>query len=363
MIDRLLIIGPPGIGKTEIILQKSRERAREMYRIFVDLRNVDDSTLDMIFSKPERFYVFHRIIATHVFPEDVNIPVKKEKFVEFVPPRILKVLSLKGIAGTLFIDELTNVQRADQQTLFFSLIQEKELGWETRITDDVYVVAAGNRPEDSSVAGLLPSALVNRMTIIEVTPPTPEEWVQYMHERYSGKWDARVAAYILATRELYRPPTSTETLQNFPTPRSWTRLSLLLHELKPNNEMLLALAVGTVGPWAGAKFAEFVTLEVPKPEQIVANPALLKDLRSDIRKLMLATTLVASYIAERGDVETAYSLLRFMLEELAEPAIVMIGALPKDVSRRVLLKIALDISKGRLNVSEQFVRIWKLKTQ
>ena len=238
--------------------------------------------LDRIFNAPEKYYVYHRVIATHVFPEDVNIPVRREDFVKFVPPRILKVLSLRGIAGTLFVDELTNVQRADQQTLFFSLLQEKELGWETRVADDVYVVAAGNRPEDSSVANPLPAALINRLTVVEVSPPTPEEWVGYMHERYAGRWDARVGAYVVATRELYRPPESTETLSNFPTPRSWTRLALLLQQLKPDREVMLALSVGTVGPESGAKFVEFVSLRVPEPSDIVRKPSLLKDLRGDL---------------------------------------------------------------------------------
>ena len=102
-------------------------------------------------------------------------------------------------------------------------------------------------------------------------------------------------------------------------------------------------------------------MRVPEPSDIVRKPSLLKDLRGDLRRLMLATVLTATYVAERRDVEAAYRLLKFMLEELAEPAIVLIAALPKDMSKKVLLKIAVDISKGRISVSEQFMRIWRLR--
>ena len=50
LIDRLLVLGPPGIGKTEVILEKSRERAGRLGRVFVDLRTADDCLLDKIFN-------------------------------------------------------------------------------------------------------------------------------------------------------------------------------------------------------------------------------------------------------------------------------------------------------------------------
>jgi replication-associated recombination protein RarA len=41
LIDRLMLIGAPGIGKTEVIRQKAEEEAKKLNKIFIDLREVD----------------------------------------------------------------------------------------------------------------------------------------------------------------------------------------------------------------------------------------------------------------------------------------------------------------------------------
>jgi len=104
LLDRLLLIGSPGIGKTEIVRQLAEQEAKKLGKQFIDLREADDTTLDRIMERPDAFYVYYRIVAPHVFPEDLGIPRERGSYVEFLPPKVLKILSIPGIHGaeTLF---------------------------------------------------------------------------------------------------------------------------------------------------------------------------------------------------------------------------------------------------------------------
>ena len=67
------------------------------------------------------------------------------------------------------------------------------------------------------------------MTIIEVKPPTIDEWYSYMERRFGDRWERLIYAYLkLFPEDFLKPPA--DDMQAFPTPRSWTNLSIILYE-------------------------------------------------------------------------------------------------------------------------------------
>ncbi|MGC9119749.1 MAG: ATP-binding protein, partial [Thermoproteus sp.] len=82
--DRVILIGGPGIGKTEILVRLAMAEAERLGRQFVDLRYADEKTLEDIERNPSKYYVFLRIPASHLFAEDViGIPQTRNGYVEF----------------------------------------------------------------------------------------------------------------------------------------------------------------------------------------------------------------------------------------------------------------------------------------
>ena len=289
LFDRCLLLGAPGIGKTEIVKQKVQEEASRKGKEFVDLR---ERIPGDIFEKPEHYYVFYRIVAPHVFPEDLALPKQSQRFVEFLPPKVLSVLSIPSIEGVLFIDELTNVQRDDQMSMFFSLILEKEAGWMLKLSDGVKIIAAANTSEWSEIARALPKPLRNRMTIIAVDPPSIDEWIRYMHEKYADQWDTIVAAYLkVYEQDFIKAPGEDDGFSAFPTPRSWTNLAVMLKKFEgADQEFREEIVSGNVGKEVATRFIALMNTRIDVRavlEELKIRPEGFRNMKVNERLLVL----------------------------------------------------------------------------
>lgn len=253
LIDRVLVLGAPGVGKTELIMSKAKEEAEKLGKIFIDLRDADNTTINDILSNPRKYYVYIRIVAPHIFPEDIGIPRERDGYVEFLPPKALKILTLPDIYGLVFIDEITNVQRDDQISMYYSLILEKEAGFQLKLSRNIKIVLAGNTPEWSEIVRPLPKPLRNRMIVINVSPPTVDEWIEYMNRRYGDNWEKLVAVYLETNPDDFLKQPNNDDFENFPTPRSWTQLALTLKNVK-NKELAESVIYGSIGKEVGDKF-------------------------------------------------------------------------------------------------------------
>jgi len=295
LVDRMFLIGAPGIGKTEVVRQLAEKEAKKKDKQFVDLREADGKTLDAILEDPDKFYVYYRIIAPHIFPEDLGIPRANgshgKEYVEFLPPKVLKVLSMDNIEGVLFIDELTNVQRDDQLSMLYSLILEKEASWLLKLSRNIKIISAGNPAEWSEITRPLPKPLRNRMTIVEVEPPTPDEWREYMEKRYGDAWERLTYAHLKTfPQDFIKPPDDDDTTA-FPTPRSWTNLAVLLYQnADAPDEFKEELVIGNVGKEAGTRFLALIRTKIDVVgllNQVKDNPQVFDSLNTTQSILLL----------------------------------------------------------------------------
>ncbi|MEZ0346171.1 MAG: MoxR family ATPase, partial [Infirmifilum sp.] len=322
----------------------AEEEAQRLGRAFVDLKDADAAVLDRVEASPERFYVYTRIAAPHVFPEDLSYPRPREGYVEAVPPRAFKILSLRGIAGVLFVDELGNVQRDDQMAMYFTLMQEKEAAW-VKLREEVYVVAAANPPEWSPVAREIPAPLRNRLAVFWVKPPRVEEWVAYMDRTFGDAWDRRAAAYLSVFRDdlLKQPPEA--VFENFPTPRSWTRLAVELPRAPPH--LREALCSALVGREVGSRFYALLSSRMDVGAvlgDLERDPRLFGRLSASERLLLVAA------LAQSGEELLArhVGLLRFMAEEHREFLAALLSAMPRERRLRAFSKPPLSEVAERL---------------
>lgn len=306
----ICLLGQTGIGKSESCRRVAQRLAEDMDKEFVDYD--DDTSAEKILDDPERYFVFIDFRLSEVEPSDLlGIPQRSNGVVRYAP--LLWAKCLSRCAGILMLDEITNIQRPDVMTAAYKLVYDRRAGF-LKFNDDVAIIAAGNRPEESAVANMLPSPLVNRMLLVDVARPKLEEWQEYMNKNYSDEWDKRVFAFLKRfSNEGYflRAPQRTETLEGFPTPRAWTHLSLLMHQGITDRDTLS----GLLGSEVGEKLNIFLMTDVDI-EELIERPEKFHSLNLDGK--YMATVMLSSWISNLEDFSKTFDLIDAMASESRE---------------------------------------------
>ena len=247
----VLFLSPPGIGKTECVMQAAVEEGLEC----------------------------RSLLGTQIAPEDVSgVPRIDGKRSIFCPPNIILPAKKNLKPYCLFLDELPACT-PDIQKAFYSLLLERRIG-EYPLPEGTWVVAAGNRAEDRSLVRSLSSALVNRVIILNVRVDV-REWLQW---GYSAGIRNDILSFITFNPDsLMRSIPATPA--PFSTPRSWVSLSRSLNLLEKagslNRETMRAVAYGRISPEDAAMFTVFFdsklgTLKAPI-EYLMGKRQLPKD--------------------------------------------------------------------------------------
>jgi len=275
----ILLLGPPGVGKSTIVRTAAEEIARRRNLKLVDITpGVPDEI-------PKNSFLFLDLRLTNLEPSDLTgLPRDANGFVKFIPVHQLYLFSL--YPGVIFLDELTWVQRDDMMAVIPQLLLDRRVG-STMFHSDVIVIAAGNRVEDTPLARVLPAPTLNRLAVVEVQPPTVEEWAAYMDAAHPGGWNRKILAYLEAFKgDFIRSLPAGEGFEGYPTPRSWEWVALL-PEGAPAWRYIALL-----GREVGLKLSKFLVVRV--------NIAALLRNTSTWRGLVLDERYMAlSEIAER----------------------------------------------------------------
>jgi MoxR-like ATPase len=217
-----LLLSAPGVGKSETVYQAAQE-------VGLPCRS---------------------LLGTQIAPEDVSgVPrIVGERSV-FCPPRLL--LPEEPEPFCLFLDELPACA-PDVQKAFYSLLLERRVG-EFALPAGTWVVAAGNRVQDRALVRSLSSALVNRVTILNVRVDV-DEWMAWAR---GASVREEVRTFISYMPEALMRPVPQEPVP-FSTPRSWTLFARALDLAEAAGELTRearrALAFGRLSAEDAAVF-------------------------------------------------------------------------------------------------------------
>jgi len=235
----ILLLGPPGIGKTQVVYEASREAAERLGRVFVDITDhraragvVEELEKDPRAS--EKYFLFLDLRLTEVEPYDITgIPRDAGRYTEYKPMAWAYALSLAP--GVLFLDELTNIQDPEVRAASLKIIYDKAAGF-VRMHPRLFIACAGNLPTQSSLAEVLPEPVVNRLQIFYVTAGSIDSWARVVSRKISSiadkKTRKRYEETLALVIDFHRRTNGRYLLQlprerrqdaneNFATPRTW----------------------------------------------------------------------------------------------------------------------------------------------
>ena len=239
----VLILSPPGVGKSDVVRQAAAEAGLPC----------------------------KSLLGTQIAPEDVSgVPrIVGERSV-FCPPRVL--LPEVPEKFCLFLDELPACA-PDVQKAFYSLLLERRIG-EFDLPPGTWVVAAGNRAEDRAIVRPMSSALVNRVFVL-LLKVDKSEWLAWA---VTAGVRGDIRGFVAHMPGVLQRPVPPDPVP-FSTPRSWALLSrdLDLAEAagRSNPDERRAMAFGRVSPQDASLFCtlcEDGLAELREPVEYLDHP-------------------------------------------------------------------------------------------
>ena len=258
--------GPPGIGKSELIVGL----AEELGGLMIDVR------------------------LGQMEPTDIRgIPFfnKNREVMDWAPPVDLpdEETASKYPIVILFLDEMNSAAPA-VQAAGYQLILNRRVG-KYVLPDNVVLVAAGNRESDKGVTYRMPSPLANRFVHLELRP----DFDSWQHWAINRKIHKDVVGYLsFAKQDLFDfDPKSAS--RSFATPRSWTFVSEFLYDDDATDAELTDLIAGTVGEGLAVKFMAHrkVAGQMPNPEDVLTGK--VKELKTKEVSAMYSLTISMCY--------------------------------------------------------------------
>jgi DNA polymerase III delta prime subunit len=351
----VLLLGPPGCGKSTAVREFAEKEAERLGREFVEYDD-DDEVFIKITKAPERFYVFLDIRLSETEPTDfLGVPRDIDHFIVYKPLRWVQAFSYKNTAGLIFLDEVTNVRREDVLAQAYKLVLDRKAGFR-RFSDNVRIIAAGNSPETSSIANLLPAPLANRFAIFDIYAGDVYEWIDYVNSREGGIVDF-IAGYLVRFPTDLTIKSDAETLENFPTRRAFSKLNMIVRENKINVKRLEKLATALLGQTVATKLVAFYKLHsyLPTPERLLSNPELLDnaigkakgDGINELDIIYYAVASVSSYVTHSADpdgkgvdIKDFAKFVKKIAEIQQDLLVVLLKLMPEDKRRKMILSLS-----------------------
>lgn len=221
----VMLWGPPGVGKSQIVMQIANRH--------------QVAVIDIRLSQME--------------PSDLRgIPFRVGDLVEWAVPALLPNAERHGTAGILFLDEITSAPPSVSAAAY-QLILDRRLG-AYEVPDDWIIVAAGNRQGDRGVTYTMPAPLANRFAHFEVETHL-DDWVYWA---YQNGVDERIIGFLRFRPELLFDFDPAHNPVAFPSPRSWEFAHRALQKFGEVPDLLLGSLQACVGPAAGIELKAFV---------------------------------------------------------------------------------------------------------
>lgn len=219
-------------------------------------------------------------------PVDImGVPDTRGEYTRWVPPEEFYALRHGVGPAVLIIEELSDATMAMQNPLCRVILDRK--AGNLSLTDELYIMATGNRVEDRSGANRLSTKLANRMRTLKFETGL-DDWCAWAVK-------AGVKPEVIGFLK-FRPA----LLSDFdpkrelnPTPRAWADVSRVPMGLSPS--VYYEHVAGSVGEGAASEFTAFLKVwrGLPDMAEFLKHP---KDVKFDKKDPSVLYALVAKSV-------------------------------------------------------------------
>lgn len=341
--ESVLLLGPPGVGKSQIVHQYSMDRAKRIaeqkglrFEVYtgqditpgVYYYSLYDSRYFSTYVKHrDQFYVTVDLRLYELDPTDLTgLPkmVNREgrEIADYIPYAWAETLT-EGY-GTLFLDEFTNISLDQTYSVSLKIILDRQVGYR-KLSDGIQIVAAGNPTSFSSLSRKLPAPVANRLAIVNVKEPSLAAWVDYIKSKYPN-FNREVIFFLgnpVFKKYFLQVPSETEVEQGFPTPRAWEKVVTL-----PD----LSYATYFVGAEAAMALQKFVKEKENIPNLNDLTPARMESLPPEKQLYVIMA------IVESGSLKYI-PLIRWVFNQKRELFVLMLKSMDDQTAQKVLQEL------------------------
>ncbi|MFM2317952.1 MAG: hypothetical protein RLZZ215_573 [Pseudomonadota bacterium] len=271
----VMLWGPPGVGKSQIVAQVGQRHAIPV----IDLR------------------------LSQMEPSDLRgIPFREGNLVEWAIPAMLPDTQRHGSQGILFLDEITSAVPSVSAAAY-QLILDRRLG-DYRVPEGWAIFAAGNRQGDRGVTYTMPAPLANRFSHFEVELNL-DDWVAWAYQHHL---DERIIGFLRFRPELLFKFDPAHNPVAFPTPRSWEFAHRALQKFANSPKLLLNTLQACVGTAAGIELKAFIDHldQMPDIDAILRGETVKTPKEVDLQ-YAVASALVGRAIRAQGSPQALQS--------------------------------------------------------
>jgi hypothetical protein len=271
----VMLWGPPGVGKSQIVAQVGQRHAIPV----IDLR------------------------LSQMEPSDLRgIPFREGNLVEWAIPAMLPDTQRHGPQGILFLDEITSAVPSVSAAAY-QLILDRRLG-DYRVPEGWAIFAAGNRQGDRGVTYTMPAPLANRFSHFEVELNL-DDWVAWAYQHHL---DERIIGFLRFRPELLFKFDPAHNPVAFPTPRSWEFAHRALQKFANSPKLLLNTLQACVGTAAGIELKAFIDHldQMPDIDAILRGETVKTPKEVDLQ-YAVASALVGRAIRAQGSPQALQS--------------------------------------------------------
>ncbi|MDE0412637.1 MAG: MoxR family ATPase [Gammaproteobacteria bacterium] len=270
----VMLWGPPGVGKSQMVAQVAEENNVEV----IDIR------------------------LSQMEPSDLRgIPFRDKDTVEWAIPAMLPDMKRHGSRGILFLDEITSAAPSVSAAAY-QLILDRSLG-QYRVPNGWAIFAAGNRQGDRGVTYSMPAPLANRFSHFEVDINL-DDWVSWA---YRNQIDEKIIAFLRFRPDLLFDFDPAHNPVAFPSPRSWEFAHRALQKFSERPDLLTGALQACVGPAAGVELNAFISNldQMPDLEAIVRGDDIAAPKEIDLQ-YAIASALVGHAIRAKQTVNAEH---------------------------------------------------------